>query len=106
MGDNITEEVEETGLVTEQAMTVEELKLSLEHFQENTDVFFLITMGTIVFCELPTEHVFFTGLCLPCVYPLNELLFIVLFSRYYVSFRSYIIIILVICLLFTIYGLK
>lgn len=30
---------------------LEELKVALEHFQSNTDVFFLITMGTIVFCE-------------------------------------------------------
>ncbi|XP_063591949.1 putative ammonium transporter 1 [Penaeus indicus] len=28
---------------------LEELKVALEHFQSNTDVFFLITMGTIVF---------------------------------------------------------
>lgn len=30
---------------------LEELKVALEHFQSNTDVFFLITMGTIVFCK-------------------------------------------------------
>lgn len=33
---------------------LEELKIALEHFQSNTDVFFLITMGTIVFCKYIT----------------------------------------------------
>lgn len=52
MGDNITKEVEITGNVSNQPLTLLELQASLEHFQSNTDVFFLVTMGTIVFCEL------------------------------------------------------
>lgn len=49
MGDNITIDMEDPGVSEEQPISIEQLQLYLKHFEENTDVFFLITMGTIVF---------------------------------------------------------
>ncbi|XP_042235441.1 putative ammonium transporter 1 isoform X2 [Homarus americanus] len=53
MGDNVRERVlYDSGgaaVSTREPLTLEELQDALKHFQRNTDVFFLVTMGTICF---------------------------------------------------------